>query len=75
MRDELEDAVEFHVVLEAGLNLDGAERTVTVVTAFPDWGDEFEFLLWGKFEKGFCDGELLVDLDLGEADVGNVEEA
>lgn len=75
LREELEDVVEFQVVVEAGQNLDGAEGAVAVVVAILEGRAELELFRRGQGEEGLCNGELLVDLGLGEADVGDVEEA
>lgn len=75
LRKELEDVVEFQVVVEAGQNLDGAEGAVAVVVAILEGRAELELFRRGQGEEGLCNGKLLVDLGLGEADVGDVEEA
>lgn len=61
--------------MKAREDLDGAEGAVTVVVAIFERCAKSDLFGGGEDEEGFCNGELLVDLKLGEADIGNVEEA
>lgn len=74
-RGELEDAIELHIIAEVGESLDGAERSVPTIGARFQVSTVLEFLLHGKREGLVADGELAVDLILGESEVFYIEEA
>lgn len=75
MRDELEDVVHLYIIAAAVQELDGAQWSVSIVASGFEVRAVFELLGFRDVEKVLADGVLAVDLVLGEAEVGDVEEA
>jgi hypothetical protein len=73
--DEFEDVVGFQIIIQPREKLNRSKRPVTVIASFFEGSAEFSAFFFGQIEEFFYDGELLVDLFLGEAEVGNIEEA
>jgi hypothetical protein len=69
--DEFEDVVGFQVIIQPREKLNRSK----IVVSFFEGSAELAAFFFRQIEEFFCDGELLVDLFLGEAEVGNVEEA
>lgn len=73
--DEFEDVVGFQIIIQPRKKLNRSKRPVTVVVSFFEGSAELAAFFFRQIEEFFRDGELLVDLFLGEAEVGNIEEA
>jgi hypothetical protein len=74
-RDKFRDIKDFSIVEDSWPNFSESERFVAVVAAVLEVGAVFEFFGGGELEDLLADGELAVDLFLGEAEVDDVEEA
>lgn len=75
LRDAFEDAIELKGVLHPGFNVDRTKGSVPIIASFFQRGPIFESLFFRESKECFGDCELSVDLFLGEADVGDIEEA
>ena len=69
------DVVDLRVVKDAGGEFADSFGFVTVIAPILEIGTILELFLCGEVEEGFTDGELFVYFFLGEAEVGDVEEA
>ena len=73
--DELEYMIALPVVAEAGVLFDHSKGSVAIVVSILQIGAILQLLLLGQIEYLFPDGELSVNVCLGEAKVDHVEEA
>jgi hypothetical protein len=72
---EFKDVVALPIITASGELLDGAKGSVAVVVTVFELRTEFLLLGHGELEDLFAKSPLVVDLSLGETEVGDVKEA